>query len=60
MNWHVNGRPQSRRPSLAQGWREEVCGRVLLDVLAGKRGLRVVDPEADIPVSIDEFKGAGE
>ena len=57
VHWHVNERPEARTPVLAQGWREDVCGRILLDVLAGKRGLRVVDPEADIPVSIDEFKG---
>ena len=40
-------------PSLAVGWRYEVCGRTLLDVLSGRRSLRVVDPEADVPVAVD-------
>ena len=43
--------PSSRRsPS---GWRREVCGETLLDVLTGRRALRVVDPEADVPVALD-------
>lgn len=53
IRWQVTGRPDDRRPSLARGWRWEVCGETLMDVLTGRRALRVVDPEADVPVALD-------
>lgn len=53
VRWYVDGRPDHRLPTLVQGWREVVCGRTLLEVLSGRRTLRVVDPEADVPVAID-------
>jgi ribonuclease D len=43
IRWHVEGHPEARRPALASGWRGEVCGQTLLDVLAGRLALRVVD-----------------
>ncbi len=52
--WHIDGRPESRRPALAAGWRDEVCGETLLDVLSGRRALRVVDPEDEVPVALVE------
>ncbi|HEY2154049.1 MAG TPA: ribonuclease D [Isosphaeraceae bacterium] len=53
IRWHLAGRPDDRRPSLARGWRWEICGQTLMDVLTGRRALRVVDPEADVPVALD-------
>ena len=53
IRWHARGRPESERPDLARGWRREVCGDVLLDVLDGRRALRVVDPQADVPVALE-------
>jgi ribonuclease D len=53
IRWQVEGRPEDRVPSLAKGWRWEVCGQTLMDVLTGRRALRVVDPEADVPVALD-------
>ena len=53
IRWHVAGRPHAVRPALLAGWRGEVCGQTLLDVLAGKRALRIVDPEAEVPVALD-------
>ncbi len=53
IRWHLSGRPEDRRPSLARGWRWENCGQTLMDVLTGRRALRVVDPEADVPVALD-------
>jgi ribonuclease D len=53
IRWQVEGRPEDRRPSLARGWRWEVSGETLMDVLTGRRALRVVDPEADVPVALD-------
>ncbi len=53
VRWHAAGMPESNRPQLTQGWRGEVCGQVLADVLSGRRALRIVDPTADVPVALD-------
>jgi ribonuclease D len=53
IRWHVAGRPEGRQPVILEGWRGEVCGATLLDVVAGKRALRIVDPEAEMPVALD-------
>jgi ribonuclease D len=53
VRWHLDGQLPERTPELIQGWRGEVCGKVLLDVLQGRRALRIVDPEADVPVALD-------
>ncbi len=53
VRWDADGRPEARRPDLTRGWRAEVCGRTLLDVLAGHLALRVDDPKADVPVALE-------
>jgi ribonuclease D len=53
LRWHLEGRPESNPPALASGWRGEVCGQMLEDVLAGRRALRIVDPGSDVPIAID-------
>ena len=53
VRWHIDGEPADKLPRLLNAWRGEICGRTLLDVLAGRRSLRVVDPEADVPVALD-------
>jgi ribonuclease D len=58
VRWHAEGRPEGRRPALVRGWRAEVCGRTLLDVLSGRRALRVVDPMADVPVALEPLEGS--
>ena len=57
IRWHTEGRPEPHRPALVRGWREAVCGRTLLDVLSGRRALRVVDPLADVPVALEPLEG---
>lgn len=59
IRWHVDGRPEANRPSLLLGWRAEACGLTLLDVLAGRRALRVVDPSADVPIALDPIADDG-
>jgi len=59
VRWHLQGRPPESRPLLASGWREGVCGETLLGVLAGRRTLRVVDPQAEVPVAVEESGGEG-
>ncbi|MBB02182.1 MAG: hypothetical protein CMJ47_06020 [Planctomyces sp.] len=38
------------RPKLATGWRYEISGQILEDLLDGKVSLRVSDPESDHPL----------
>jgi ribonuclease D len=56
VRWHLGGRHDSDRPSLLEGWRGELCGPLLLDVLEGTLALRVVDPESEFPVAIEELR----
>jgi ribonuclease D len=58
VRWHGQGQPEDKRPALAEGWRREVCGATLLDVLSGRRALRVVDPQSDVPVALEPLPDA--
>ena len=49
VRWHVYGEKNASPPRLVGGWRAEVCGDLLTDVLDGKIALRVADPESDHP-----------
>ncbi len=53
IRWHLDGRDDSHTPILLQGWRNTLCGRLLLDVLQGRLALRVVDPRSEFPVAIE-------
>lgn len=50
VRWHVYGDQEGEPPRLTQGWRAEVCGDLLTDVLDGKFTLRVADPQSDHPL----------
>ncbi|MFO0956339.1 MAG: HRDC domain-containing protein [Isosphaeraceae bacterium] len=52
IRWYIQGRDPGRLPTLLTGWRRGVCGETLLDVLSGRRAVRVVDPTAEIPVAL--------
>ena len=41
------------RPVLANGWRAEVVGQVLDDLLAGRLAIRIADPHSDQPLVFD-------
>jgi ribonuclease D len=56
VRWYLEGARDDQRPELARGWRGEVCGQALLDVLSGRRSLRIVDPLAPVPVALDEAR----
>jgi hypothetical protein len=53
VRWYLAGQPDAEAPDLARGWRREVCGDSLLDVLAGRRSIRVTAPGSDDPLTID-------
>ncbi len=50
VRWHVYGEQEGDSPRLTQGWRAEVCGDLLTDVLDGRIALRVADPQSDHPL----------
>ena len=56
IRWRLDGCPEGRRPALAEGWRGELCGKLLLDVLDGRTALRVVDPESEFPVALEPIR----
>ncbi|MBY0398511.1 MAG: HRDC domain-containing protein, partial [Thermoleophilia bacterium] len=58
IRWETQGRRDGPAPRLASGWRVEVCGESLLDVLSGRQTLRVVDPAAEVPVDLEPFPSA--
>lgn len=53
VRWYLEGQDPVKSPDFLKGWRQEVCGQTLLDVLSGRRGLRIVDPTAEVPVALD-------
>lgn len=51
VRWHVFENRQTEVPRLMQGWRAEVCGQLLADVLDGNVTLRVCDPQSEYPLA---------
>lgn len=51
VRWHVFEHRRGTPPRLMQGWRAEVCGQLLTDVLDGKVTLRVSDPRSEYPLA---------
>jgi ribonuclease D len=54
--WHLAGRSPKLRPRLLEGWRAEVCGDLLTDLLDGKISLRVADPHSDHPLVFERTR----
>jgi ribonuclease D len=55
VRWYVYGDRRGEAPRLTRGWRAEVCGDLLTDVLAGKIALRVSDPQSDHPLVFERL-----
>jgi ribonuclease D len=53
IRWYLDGRPDHDRPVLLRGWRDELCGELLLEVLEGRRTFRVIDPASEFPVALE-------
>ena len=53
IRWHLDGRDRDHLPALLQGWRHELCGQHLLDVLEGRLALRVVNSASEFPVALE-------
>jgi ribonuclease D len=52
VNYRLNGATDSdgQIPALARGWRAEVVGRVIEDLLEGRTSIRIADPHSDHPL----------
>ncbi|MEZ6045284.1 MAG: HRDC domain-containing protein [Planctomycetaceae bacterium] len=55
IRWHLYGRDPETCPRLAEGWRSEICGDLLTDLIDGKISLRVVDPRAENPLQFEPW-----
>lgn len=44
-------------PSLAVGWRAQLVGNLIDDLLAGKKSIRIEDPCSDHPLAFDDVPG---
>src|SRR5262249_24118643 len=60
IRWYLDGRADSSRPALLQGWRAELCGTLLLDVLEGRVRLRVAQAGSEFPVALEPVKSREE
>jgi ribonuclease D len=52
----ANGQRGDEPPLLARGWRAEVVGQLIDDLLAGKLAVRVADPRSDEPLSFERVE----
>ena len=53
VRWHAFGARDGDPPKLLEGWRGDVCGQLLVDVLDGKVKLSVADPKSENPLRFD-------
>lgn len=45
--------PEGEKPALAVGWRAEVVGQLLDDLLDGKVSIRIRDPRSEQPLAFE-------
>ena len=48
--------PNEEVPLLAQGWRADVVGKVIDDLISGKLTVSIADPHADEPLAFEPRK----
>ena len=56
VRWRL-GAGDGERPAILNGWRGEILGRPLLDLLDGRSAIRIADLSAPDPVRIEERTG---
>jgi ribonuclease D len=59
VRWHLYGEKDGDIPKLARGWRAELCGDLLTDVMDGKISMRVADPNSDHPLVFERTERPG-
>ena len=55
VRWHAFADRNGDKPRLKQGWRADVCGDVLTDLLDGRVTLRVADANQEAPLRFEPF-----
>ena len=53
VRWHLQTDKTNSTPLLASGWRAEVCGKLIEDVLDGRVVIRVAEPASDHPLAFE-------
>ncbi|MEZ6063422.1 MAG: HRDC domain-containing protein [Planctomycetaceae bacterium] len=56
VRYHRFGMNGHGLPRILDGWRAEVCGQLLIDVLDGKVGFRVAPPGSSTPLVFEDLK----
>ena len=54
VDYRLSKRPDEEPPSLARGWRAQVVGRTIDELLDGKLAIRIDNPKAAEPLTLDE------
>lgn len=54
VRWHLEG-DRGERPRLLEGWRGEILGGPLMDLLTGKSGVRVRDVHEPNPLTVESL-----
>lgn len=54
VQWHIEDQCEGPKPAMAKGWRAEVCGDLLGDLLDGHISLRVSDPGSSHPLTFEK------
>ncbi|MEZ6127052.1 MAG: hypothetical protein R3C59_00050 [Planctomycetaceae bacterium] len=57
VRYHRFGFNSNGCPRILSGWRQDVCGQLLLDVMDGKVGFRVAAADADTPLEFHYTDG---
>ena len=55
VRWYLLEQDSAPPPKLLDGWRKELCGELLTDVLEGNVVLRVVNPRSDDPLTFERY-----
>jgi ribonuclease D len=56
---HLGISPAAPPPRLAQGWRAEIVGHTIEDLLEGRTCIRIVDPLSEAPLALEPRPGVG-
>jgi ribonuclease D len=55
--WKLGLLRSEETPYLLKGWRRQVIGDVMDDIIAGKLALRIADPKSNSPVRLERWPG---
>ncbi len=53
--WHIKGNSTEPTPALARGWRAEIVGKLIEDLIDGSVAIRVKNPKSDHPLVLERM-----